>query len=105
MARQVSAAVLPILFVREGLRTFDIYPKTSQKSESLMNVISDTVAFKKGSMTKLPSEMSASELKTWQEQGEKEIRAYLFSINQPLIYRKNGFLVAEYRNGGIEVLE
>lgn len=70
-----------------------------------MNVISDTVAFKRGSMTRLPSEMSASELKMWQEQGEKEIREYLFSINQPLIYRKNGVLVAEYKDGCIEALE
>ncbi len=31
-------------------------------------------------MTKRPAEMTAQELKIWQEQGEKEIREYLFLL-------------------------
>jgi hypothetical protein len=48
--------------------------------------------------------MSAQELKIWQEQGEKEIREYLFSINQPLIYSKNGVMIAENKDGSIETI-
>jgi hypothetical protein len=58
-----------------------------------------------GTMTKRPAEMSGQELKVWKEQGEKEIREYLFSINQPLIYSKNGVLIAENKDGSIEVLQ
>jgi len=53
-------------------------------------MFTDTIKYRTGTMTKRPSEMTAQELKIWQEQGEKEIREYLFSINQPLIYSKKG---------------
>jgi len=56
-------------------------------------------------MTKRPAEMTAQELKIWQEQDEKEVREYLFSINQPLIYSKNGVTIAENKDGSIEVLQ
>ena len=55
-------------------------------------------------MTKRPAEMTAQELKIWQEQGEKEIIEYLFSINQPLIYSKNGVMVIERKDGLIETI-
>lgn len=64
----------------------------------------ETIKYRTGTMTKRPTEMSAQELKTWQEQGEKEIREYLFSINQPLIYEKNGVMVIERKDGSIETI-
>jgi hypothetical protein len=60
------------------------------------------IKYKTGTMTKSPSQMSEDELKKWQEDGKKEIREYLFSINQPLVYYKNGVFVVEYKDGRIE---
>lgn len=63
------------------------------------------IKYRVGTMTKRPADMSAEELKNWQEQGEKEIREYLFSINQPLIYYKGDALVVERKDGSIEILQ
>lgn len=63
------------------------------------------IKYRTGTMTKRPAEMSADELKCWQEQGEKEIREYLFSINQPLVYYKDGVLVMEEKDGSIEIIQ
>lgn len=67
-------------------------------------MLTDTIKYRTGTMTKRPAEMTAQELKIWQEQGEKEIREYLFSINQPLIYSKNGVIVIERKDGSIETI-
>ena len=67
-------------------------------------MLKDTIKYRTGTMTKRPAEMTAQELKIWQEQGEKEIREYLFSINQPLIYSKNGVMVIERKDGSIETI-
>ena len=67
-------------------------------------MLTETIKYRTGTMTKRPTEMSAQELKAWQEQGEKEIREYLFSINQPLIYEKNGVMVIEHKDGSIETI-
>jgi hypothetical protein len=67
-------------------------------------MFTDTIKYRTGTMTKRPAEMTAQELKIWQEQGEKEIREYLFSINQPLIYSKNGVMVIERKDGSIETI-
>ena len=67
-------------------------------------MLTDTIKYRTGTMTKRPAEMTAQELKIWQEQGEKEIREYLFSINQPLIYSKNGVMVIERKDGSIETI-
>jgi len=63
------------------------------------------INYRTGKMTKRPAEMSAEELKRWQEEGEKEIREYLFSINQPLVYYKDGIMVMEEKDGTIEVIQ
>ena len=60
-------------------------------------MFTDTIKYRTGTMTKRPAEMTAQELKIWQEQDEKEVREYLFSINQPLIYSKNGLMFREQR--------
>lgn len=67
-------------------------------------MLKDTIKYRTGTMTKRPAEMTAQELIIWQEQGEKEIREYLFSINQPLIYSKNGVMVIERKDGSIETI-
>jgi len=67
-------------------------------------MLKDTIKYRTGTMTKRPAEMTAQELKIWQEQGEKEIKEYLFSINQPLIYSKNGVMVIERKDGSIETI-
>jgi len=57
---------------------------------------------RKGKMTKSPFEMTLAEEKEWQIQKQAEARAFLFSIGQPLVYEKNGVMIAEYANGRIE---
>jgi hypothetical protein len=62
------------------------------------------IKYRTGKMTKPTSQMSPSEYKKWQEQSKKNIRNYLFSINQPLVYYLEGVPVAEYKDGRIEKL-
>jgi len=59
---------------------------------------------KTGKMNKSPLTMSADELKRWKKSMGADIRAYLFSIGQPLVYRKKGKMVAEYPDGKIELI-
>jgi hypothetical protein len=70
----------------------------------LLEIMLSEIKYRIGTMTKRPTEMSEEELKNWQKQGEKEVREYLFSINQPLVYYKDGVLVAERKDGSIELL-
>ena len=63
------------------------------------------IKYRTGVMTKPPHQMSKIELENWQNQGIDEIRAYLFSINQPMVYYKDDVPVAEYQNGRIEVIK
>lgn len=63
------------------------------------------IKYRIGTMSKSPSKMNDDELRIWQEQGEKEIREYLFSINQPLVYYRNGILVMEDKNGFVQPIE
>jgi hypothetical protein len=48
--------------------------------------------------------MDTSEKKFWEEDINKGIREFLFSIGQPLVYRKNGKLIAEYPDGRIKTV-
>jgi hypothetical protein len=65
-------------------------------------MIMKEIKYRTGKMTKPTSQMSPSELKKWEEEGNKEIRKYLFSINQPLVYYRGEEIVAEYKDGRIE---
>ncbi len=67
-------------------------------------MITKTIKYRRGTMTKSPRQMSAIELKKWQEQGYLEARAYLFSINQPMVYYIDDAPVIEYKDGRIEKL-
>ena len=60
------------------------------------------IKYRTGTLTKPTSQMSPTELRKWEEQGKKEIREYLFSINQPLVNYKNGVFIVEYKDGRIE---
>lgn len=57
---------------------------------------------RKGSMVKSPFDMTPEELKVWQQELKVKAREYLFSIGQPLVYRKDGRMIAEYADGRIE---
>ena len=65
-------------------------------------MIMNEIKYRTGTLTKPTSQMSPTELKKWEEQGKKEIREYLFSINQPLVNYKNGVFIVEYKDGRIE---
>lgn len=56
---------------------------------------------RKGKMTRSPFDMTLEEEREWQIQKQVEARAYLFSIGQPLVYEKDGVMIAEYANGRI----
>lgn len=66
--------------------------------------IADEVLSRKGVMQKSPMRMNAEELKIWRRETESDIRERLFSIGQPLVVKKEGEFVAEYKNGHIKVL-
>lgn len=57
---------------------------------------------RKGKMTKSPFDMTLAEEKEWRIQKQSEAQAFLFSIGQPLVYKKDGFMIAEYADGRIE---
>lgn len=61
--------------------------------------------FREGRMVKRPTEMTEEELKVWHEETSREVREYLFSINQALVYKKDGNYVAEDKYGNIRIIE
>lgn len=65
----------------------------------------DEELLKKGQMEKSPFDMHGEELKAWKINSDKEIRKYLFSIKQPLVYYKDGRIVAEYEDGTIKEVD
>lgn len=66
------------------------------------NEITDEGLIKKGKMKKHPILMTEVELKTWKENMKVDIRQHLFSIGQPLVYEKDGVMIAEYSDGRIK---
>ena len=52
-------------------------------------------------MTKSPFDMTFEEEKEWRIQKQAEARDFLFSIGQPLVYEKDGVMIAEYADGRI----
>lgn len=53
---------------------------------------------------KLPAnfdEMSIEEIKAWERAMQKEAEEYLFSIGQPLVYEKDGRMIAHHADGSI----
>jgi DNA modification methylase len=63
------------------------------------------VQYQIGRMVKEPKKMSLEECIAWQKQCAENAKEYLFSIGQPLVYkRQDGHTVAEYKNGNILVI-
>jgi hypothetical protein len=56
---------------------------------------------RKGKMTKSPFKMTLEQEREWQTQKQLEAKAYLFSLGQPLVYEKDGIMIAEYADGRI----
>ena len=67
--------------------------------------MNEDVKYQQGVMVKDPRQMTDQEFIAWQKQCAENTRAYLFSINQPLVYiRQDGHTVAEYKDGNILVI-
>jgi len=64
--------------------------------------IPEAELLRKGKMTKSPFDMTIEEEKEWQIQKQAEAKAFLFSIGQPLVYEKDGIMIAEYADGRIK---
>ncbi len=65
----------------------------------------DTIKYRVGTMVKDPRSMTKQERADWQKQLLEKAKAYLFSINQPLVYiREDGHTVAEYKNGTVLIV-
>ena len=60
---------------------------------------------KKGKKPANFDQMTTEEYKDWERRMQKEAETYLFSIGQPLVYKKNGQYIAEYADGSIKILE
>ena len=65
-------------------------------------MIKEEALIKKGVMKKKPFDMTDEERTVWEKESSERVRAYLFSIGQPLVYEKDGHMVAEYADGRIE---
>ncbi|RCR71145.1 hypothetical protein [Larkinella punicea] len=67
--------------------------------------MTNDVQYQTGKMVKDPRKMNPKERIQWQKQCAQNARDYLFSINQPLVYKRpDGHTVAEYKNGQILVV-
>lgn len=67
--------------------------------------MTDNITYQQGVMVKDPRHMTDQELTVWQKQCAENARAYLFSINQPLVYiREDGHTVAEYKDGNVVII-
>lgn len=65
----------------------------------------EEITHKQGTMGKDPHLMTDAERAEWQRQCAEHTRNYLFSIGQPLVYKRpDGHTVAEYQNGDITVI-
>lgn len=63
------------------------------------------INYKQGRMVKDPKTMRPNERVEWQQECAEHARTYLFSIGQPLVYRRaDGRTVAEYADGSIVVV-
>ncbi|TAE32518.1 MAG: hypothetical protein EAZ91_04140 [Cytophagales bacterium] len=63
------------------------------------------IQYKQGRMVKDPQSMQPAEHAEWQRQCAQYVRGYLFSIGQPLVYRRSdGHTIAEYADGRVVVI-
>jgi hypothetical protein len=60
---------------------------------------------KKGKKPANFDQMTPEEYQKWERSMQKEAEAYLFSIGQPLVYKKDGEYIAEHADGNISILK
>lgn len=66
----------------------------------------DDFQFRIGKMTKKPGDMKPEERLNWQKQIAQNARNYLFSIGQPVVYKRHdGHIVAEHKDGRVLILQ
>lgn len=57
-----------------------------------------------GTMIKRIIDMTPSEREAYYQNAAIKAKEHLFSIGQPLVYEKNGQIIAEHADGRIEVI-
>lgn len=62
------------------------------------------ILLKIGEQVRDPREMTREELDKWHEQLAQDARKYLFSIGQPLVYERDGHVLAEHNDGRVELI-
>lgn len=67
-------------------------------------IIKEEALIKKGIMKEKPFDMDDEKKVMWEKEAFERARTYLFSIGQPLVYEKDGQMVAEFADGSIERL-
>ena len=60
---------------------------------------------KKGKKPANFDKMTPEEHREWERCMQKEAEAYLFSIGQPLVYKKDGQYIAQYADGTMSILK
>jgi hypothetical protein len=60
---------------------------------------------RKGKMAQKPWLMSPAERTKGLSSIQQEAKAYLFSIDQPLVYKKDGLYIAEYADRHTKILK
>lgn len=65
------------------------------------SIIREEDFIQKGRMKKNFFDMSDEEKEVWRQEVVENTKRSLFAKGQPLVYRKNGVLVAEYGDGRI----
>ena len=74
-------------------------------NEDTMKDLLDGDLVKKGKMVKAPWTMTEKERAEWERRTQEEAKDYLFSIGQPLVYEKDGQMIAEHADGRVETLQ
>lgn len=69
-----------------------------------MSEISIEDLLKKGEMVVAPWDMTPIERQDWYRLNQIKARNHLFSIGQPLVFEREGRMIAEYSDGKIEVI-
>ena len=63
------------------------------------------IATYQGKLNKSIAQMTLKEQKEHYKSAEIRTREYLFSIGQPLVHQKDGYIVAEYPDGEIMIVK
>jgi hypothetical protein len=67
-------------------------------------MVTENIKYQVGILKKPLHKMSDLEIKEWEKTLAKNAREYLFSIGQPLVYEKDGKIVAEDKLGNIRII-